>query len=95
MTTPNTTLHITHRIDGDFDAWLATFRTFDDVRARGGVTATRVRHGVEDPKLVDVELDFDDAEHARAFLGFLESEVWPTSPHLDGTPATSLLVAVG
>lgn len=86
-----TSLHIEHRIDSDFDAWLATFRTFDEARTRGGVTDTQVRHAVDDPQHVAVDLCFGDVEQATTFLGFLRDQVWPTSPHLVGTPTAVVL----
>lgn len=89
-----TSLHIEHRIDSDFDDWLATFRSFDEIRTRGGVTSTTVRHAVGDPRHVAVDLEFASADEARAFLEFLETQVWPNSPHLTGTPSTSLLEPV-
>ena len=89
-----TTLHISHDVR-DFDQWLATFNTFGDFRTQGGVTACTVRHGVDDPAFVTVDLTFGSTEAARAFLGRLEAEIWPSSPHLDGTPTVRILEAVG
>jgi hypothetical protein len=88
-----TSLHISHTVR-DLDEWLATFRSFDDFRAQGGVRATGVRHGVEDPNLVAVDLEFDTPEQARSFLRRLETEIWPNSPHIDSTPAVLLLESV-
>ena len=85
-----TTLNITHGVR-DFDEWLAIFESFDAFRAEGGVTSCSVRHGVDDPAYVAVDLEFDSADEARAFLQRLETEVWPASTHLDGTPTSRLL----
>lgn len=89
-----TTLNITHGVR-DFDEWLTTFDTFDAFRAEGGVTAYSVRRGTDDRNLVSVELEFDAAAQARAFLGRLQTEIWPNTPHLrDGTPTAYLLEAL-
>jgi hypothetical protein len=89
-----TSLHISHTVR-DFDEWLATFESFAELRTRGGVTGTSIRHGVDDPNFVAIDLDFADTEHALGFLDRLRTEIWPTSPHLDGTPTTRILEAVG
>lgn len=89
-----TSLHISHRVD-DFDEWLTTFNSFTDFRAQGGVTATTVRHAVDDPNLVAVDLEFDSTDQARSFLARLETEIWPNSPHLSDTPGNCILESVG
>lgn len=78
----------------DLESWLETFRSFDDFRAQGGVTAVQVRHGVEDPNYVTVDLEFESAEEARAFLAQLETRIWPNSPHFEGSPTTHLLETI-
>lgn len=88
-----TSLHIEHNVH-DLGLWLETFRSFDDFRAEGGVKAVQVRHGVDDPNYVAVDLEFDSADQARAFLGRLQHEILPNSPHFDGTPTTRLLETV-
>jgi hypothetical protein len=75
--------------------WLTTFNTFSDYRAEAGVNSVAVRHAVDDPNLVTVDLEFDTADQARSFLGRLETEIWPNSPHFSGTPTTQLLESVG
>ena len=85
-------LNITHDVS-DFDKWPATFNTFDGFRAEGGVTACSIRHGVDDPSFVAVDLEFDSADQARAFLASLQTEIWPNSPYFRGTPTTHLLEA--
>jgi hypothetical protein len=86
-------LHISHGVD-DFHGWLATFNSFAGFREQGGVTAGTVRHAVDDPNFVTIDLDFASVEQTRAFLGRLESEVWPSAPHLRGRPTTHILEAV-
>jgi hypothetical protein len=88
-----TTLHLTHTVK-NFDEWLATFNTFSGFRVDGGVRSCTVRHGVDDPNFVTVDLGFDTTEDARSFLGGLETEIWPNSPHIDGTPSSRMLAAV-
>jgi hypothetical protein len=43
---------------------------------------------------VVIDLDFDSADAAQAFLGFLNTQVWgnpESSPGLAGTPETMIL----
>lgn len=93
-----TSLLITHTISGSLDAWLDTFSSFEEVRAKAGVTAVRVRHAVDAPNEVSIDLDFESTDEARAFRSYLEAQVWPNSPHLGGvTPQSRILepLAVG
>ena len=85
-----TSLHIEHTVN-DVEPWLETFRSFDDFRAEGGVQAVQVRHRVDDPNYITVDLDFDTIDKAQAFLTRLETQIWPNSPHFDGTPTTHIL----
>ena len=87
------TLRIEHDISA-FDQWHAAFDRFADARARAGVRAHRILQPVDNASHVLVDLDFDDLESAKAFLGFLEKSVWAVpgnSPALIGSPETSLL----
>lgn len=88
-----TSLHIEHSVN-DLGPWLDTFRSFDDFRADGGVKAVQVRHEVDNPNYIAVDLEFESVEQARAFLGQLETQIWPTNPHLDGTPTTHILETI-
>ena len=88
-----TTLHISHTVR-DLDEWLETFKAFDAFRAEGGVTSCTVRHGVDEPRFVAVDLTFDSTDAARAFGARLASDVWPASPHLEGTPSVRILEPV-
>lgn len=85
-----TSLHIEHTVN-DIQPWLETFRSFDDFRAEGGVKAVQVRQRVDDPNYITVDLDFDTIDKAQAFLARLETQIWPHSPHFDGTPTTQVL----
>jgi len=87
-----TSLLITHTITGPLDEWIETFASFDEVRTNAGVTAVQVRHSLEDPGSLAIDLEFGTADEARSFREFLESTVWPNSPHLGGsTPETRIL----
>ena len=88
-----TSLHLEHSVN-DLESWLETFRSFDDFRAKGGVTAVQIRHGVDNPNYIAVDLEFDTAEQARAFLGQLETRVWPNNPHFDGAPTTHIFETI-
>jgi hypothetical protein len=89
-----TSLYISHTVR-DFDQWLARFNSFIDFRAAGGVTATAVRQAVDDPTFVAVDLEFGTTEEAVAFLARLETEIWPSAPHLDSRPTVRVMEAVG
>jgi hypothetical protein len=87
------TLHIEHPIT-DFETWSSAFGRFADARRTAGVRAHRVHRPVDDPRYVVVDLDFDTADEARAFLRFLETNVWAdrsSSPALAGDPRTMIL----
>lgn len=87
------TLHIEHAIT-DFAQWNAAFERFAEARTRSGVRAQRVQQPVDDPQYVVIDLDFDTADEARRFLGFLQTNIWssPTNaPALAGAPQTSIL----
>ena len=88
-----TSLHIEHRVH-DLGRWIETFQSFDDFRAEGGVKDVRVRHGVDDPNYIAVDLEFDSVETARAFLGRLEEQIWPNAQHFDAAPVTRILEPV-
>jgi hypothetical protein len=93
------TLHIEHGIT-DLDTWLGAFGRFGEAREKAGVKAQRVHQPVDDDRYILVELDFDTAEQAEAFKGFLETNVWSNpaaSPGLDGAPRARVLneVATG
>jgi hypothetical protein len=90
------TLHIEHPIT-DLDTWLGAFGRFDEARRKAGVTAQRVHQPIDDNEHIYVELDFDTAEAAEAFKGFLETKVWSSpdaSPGLGGTPRARVLTEV-
>lgn len=88
-----TTLHIEHPVT-DFPTWRAAFDRFGPARADAGVRRFRIQRPLDDDHRVLVELDFDEAAGATAFLGFLREVVWAVpenSPALAGTPETRIL----
>ena len=90
------TLHIEHPVT-DFSTWRNAFDRFAPARAEAGVRAARIQRPLDDDAYVLIELDFDDADSAAGFLGFLKSVVWATpanSPGLAGSPQTRILRAV-
>lgn len=90
-------LHIQHPVT-DFDTWASAFDRFAEARRKAGVRAHRVLRPVDDPAYVVIELDFDTAEAAAAFLAFLRANVWAVpanSPALVGMPETMILEPAG
>ena len=87
------TLHIEHRIT-DFDTWTSAFNRFAEARREAGVRAHRVQRPVDDPAYVVIDLDFDTTDQAKAFLRFLNTNVWAirdNAPALAGSPETMIL----
>lgn len=92
-----TTLHIEHEIS-DFRVWEGAFARFAGARAQAGVRAERVLRPVDNERYVVVDLDFDDAGAAAAFLTFLRSAVWSSreaSPALAGEVRATVLEPAG
>jgi hypothetical protein len=90
------TLHIQHPIT-DLDTWTSAFNSFADARRNAGVRAQRIQRPVDNSKFVVIDLDFDSAEEAQSFQGFLTAQVWANpknSPGLAGTPETMVLEPV-
>ncbi|MFE4257932.1 hypothetical protein [Streptomyces sp. NPDC056883] len=87
------TLHIEHPIT-DFTVWKSAFDRFAPMRKEAGVRRHRVQRPVDDPAYVIVGLDFDTADQAERFLGFLQARVWSSpdnAPALAGLPQTRIL----
>ncbi len=87
------TLHIEHAITS-YDEWAAAFGGFAEARQRAGVREHRLQRPVDDPNYIVIDLDFDTAEQAAAFLSFLKSKVWAVpenSPGLAGAPKAMIL----
>jgi hypothetical protein len=67
-------LRIEHAVD-DYDAWKQMFDSDPLGREQGGVRGYRVMRAAEDPSLVLIDLEFDDASEADAFHARLR-ELW-------------------
>ena len=88
-------LRIEHQIR-DFDAWKAAFDRDPAGRQRSGVRRYRVCRPVDDPRYVMIDLDFDSAGEAEAFLAAMR-EVWRSpqaAPALIGSPQARIVEAV-
>jgi hypothetical protein len=82
------TLMIEHPV-GDFETWKAAFERDPIGRKQSGVRRYRVFRPIDDPKYVIIDLDFDGAAEAEAFLESLRSKIWSRadlSPGLARTP---------
>jgi hypothetical protein len=75
----------------DVAAFKAGFADHNEIRRQAGVRAERVRHANGDDKDLTVELDFDSAEEAEAFLAFARENIWKGNPTVVGTPSASIL----
>lgn len=86
-------LHIEHPVT-DLATWTTAYARFAEMRRTSGVTAESVRHPPDDPNFVVIDLEFDTAEQATAFLDLLRTRVWgvpANSPALVGTPQARVL----
>jgi hypothetical protein len=68
------TLHIENTVR-EFDAWKQVFDRFERFRTEGEVRHLRVSRRSDNPSLVSIDLDFDSAAQALAFLERLQ-KVW-------------------
>ena len=64
---------------GDFGQWKAMFDSDPAGRKQGGVRSYRISRGVQDPNHVLLDLSFDNASTAEAFLERLKP-VWASAP---------------
>lgn len=91
-----TTLRIEHAIR-DYDMWKAAFDADPLGRGPSGVRRHVVSRPVDDPLCVMVDLEFDDADGAAAFLTRLQTQVWSSpaaAPALAGRPQGRVLDTV-
>jgi ribosomal protein L35AE/L33A len=63
----------------DYGQWKAMFDDDPAGRQAGGVRSYRISRGVHDPNHVLLDLEFDDAAAAEAFLARLKP-VWASAP---------------
>jgi hypothetical protein len=68
------TLRVEHPIP-DFDTWRDAFDSDPVGREQGGVRSYRVFRPIDDRKYVMIDLEFDGASDAEAFLARLR-ELW-------------------
>jgi hypothetical protein len=90
------TLHIEHTIT-DIGTWKAAFDRLEGARRNAGVVRHEVQQPIDDARYVIIDLEFDSRDAARAFLTFLETNVWAVpanSPALVGSPRASILERV-
>lgn len=90
-----TTLHIEHAIK-DLAMWREAFNRAAPLRAEHGVRGYEIRHPVDDPNYLMIDLAFDSAGAAEGFLVQLH-QIWQTpaaSPALVGAPVTRILQTV-
>ena len=90
-----TTLHIEHAIK-DLEMWREAFGRAAPLRAQHGVRGYEIRHPVDDPNYLMIDLTFDTTAAAEGFLVELH-KVWQTpaaSPALVGAPQTRILETV-
>ncbi|PZS34641.1 MAG: hypothetical protein DLM58_05340 [Pseudonocardiales bacterium] len=88
-----TTLRIEHAIN-DYDVWKKAFDNLAPARANAGVRGSTIRLPADDPLYLTLDLEFDNADAARAFAAFLEQKVWSSpasSPALAGAPRARIL----
>jgi hypothetical protein len=91
-----TTLRIEHAVR-DFGSWKVAFDSDPADRERGGVRRYRVLRPIDDPNYVLIDLDFESASAAAAFLAVLREQVW-RSPRaaavLGGSPQARIVELV-
>ena len=89
-------LQIEHPIR-DFDTWKMAFDRVDGRRQQLGVRGYRIFQPTDDPNYVMIDLEFDRASEAEAFLTFLQRDVWSSrdaAPALIGDPQTRIVKTV-
>ncbi len=89
-------LQIEHAIS-DFGTWKMAFDRVGGRRQHSGVRGHRILRPTDDPNYVVIDLEFDGASEAEAFLAFLEREVWRSpeaAPALVGDPQSRIVERV-
>ena len=89
------TLRIEHAIS-QYDTWKAAFDRDPAQRKQSGVRRYAIHRPVDDPDYVMIDLEFDDAAQAEAFLTKMR-EVWRSAtaaPALAGDPQTRIIDTV-
>ncbi len=87
----------------NFDAWKQAFDSDPVGRERSGVRRYQVLRPIDNPNYVMIDLDFDSARAAEAFLAAMREvwramrEVWRSpkaAPALAGSPQTRIVEVV-
>jgi hypothetical protein len=89
-------LQIEHPIR-DFDTWKGAFDRVHGRRQQSGVRRHRLLQPTDNPNYVIIDLEFDSANEAEAFLDFLQRNVWSSqeaAPALMGDPQTRIVEVV-
>jgi hypothetical protein len=89
------TLQIEHAIS-DFDVWKRAFEADPVRREESGVRRYRVYRPLDDPRYVEIDLDFDSLAEAEAFRTALEG-LWRSgraAPALAGMPQARIVEEV-
>jgi hypothetical protein len=86
------TLCIEHQIHG-YEMWRAAFDRLAAIRERAGVRNHRISLAVDDANFIMIDLDFDSADAAGAFLAVLRRDVWgsASAPALAGGVQTRIV----
>ena len=88
-------LRIEHTVS-DFDSWKKAFDSDPVGREKSGVRRYQILRPIDDPNYVMIDLDFDSARSAEAFLAAMR-EVWRSPkavPALAGSPQTRIVEVV-
>jgi hypothetical protein len=78
----------------DYDLWRRAFDTDAGGRERSGARRYRIFRPVDNEHEVMLDIDFDTAAKASAFLEFMRNEVWPSpdkAPAKVGAPKTRII----
>ncbi|MDL1902905.1 hypothetical protein FBR02_19325 [Anaerolineae bacterium CFX9] len=67
-------LHIEHSVS-NFDAWKASFDTYEAFRQKSGVRCYRVSRPIDNPNFAMIDLEFDSLEAAENLLANVQ-QVW-------------------
>ncbi len=89
-------LRIEHPVP-NFDAWKRAFDSDPIGREKSGVRRYRILRATDDPNYVMIELEFDDASEAEAYLAALQRQVYSSqqaSSILGGGPQTRIVQVV-
>ena len=95
-----TTNVVTLRVDlkvRDYDRWRQAFEGDAGGRAKNGALRYRIFRPIEAADEVSLDLDFDSADRAEAFLEIMRTSVWPDpdkAPAMIGAPHTRIVELV-